>query len=217
MSGVVVAQIILNESSDRVITGIYSFDRACGGVLAIPSGFPFPTTNLQPGEVFWNTVDNVVYRRNDANTEWVSISTGLDLPGSTGDMIYYDGYQWINLPINIDGYFLSIKNGIPKWIHHDNIRRLIHLAENGPFEGFASGAYREVTGTVFPTSIIWYNDSSKNKKIVEQNIVYNNNKTMDTITYKVYDEDGSTLLLTVTDSITYTNRVFEQSRIRTIT
>jgi len=98
---------------------------------------------------------------------------------------------------------------------HRILRQLIHFIDDGPAEGFTSGAYREVTGTVFPTSIIWYTDSGKTEKIVEKNITWSG-VTPTTIEWKMYDEDGSTLLVTVSDAITYSG-IFETSRTRTIT
>lgn len=101
---------------------------------------------------------------------------------------------------------------------HKALRQLIHLAHNGPFEGFTSGAYLETTPAAnpFPTSFIWYESSAKLKKIVEETVTYNANKTIATDTWKVYDTDGSTVLVTVTDTITYSD-VFETSRTRTVT
>jgi len=98
---------------------------------------------------------------------------------------------------------------------HKILRQLIHFIDDGPAEGFASGAYREMAGTVFPTSIIWWESSSKSKKIVEKNITWTGvNPT--TIEWKVYDTDGTTVLATVSDSISYSG-VFETNRTRTIT
>lgn len=97
---------------------------------------------------------------------------------------------------------------------HAALRQLIHFIDDGPAESFASGAYREVTGDVFPSAIVWWESSSKLKKIVEKLITWTGvNAT--TIVWKVYDTDGSTVLATVTDAITYSG-VFETSRTRTI-
>ena len=97
---------------------------------------------------------------------------------------------------------------------HRILRQLIHFIDNGPAEGFASGAYREVTGTIFPTAIIWYTDSGKTDKIVEKTIIWTGiNPT--TIEWKMYATDGSTVLATVTDTITYSG-IFEISRSRAI-
>lgn len=90
---------------------------------------------------------------------------------------------------------------------HKDLRQLIHLADiGGPFEGFSSGAYKEVLppNDPFPTSIIWWESSAKLKKIVEKTISYSQGKSKPTpITYKVYDTDGVTILATVTDNIYY--------------
>lgn len=102
---------------------------------------------------------------------------------------------------------------------HKTLRQLVHLAEEGgPFEGFASGAYQETlpSANPFPTSIIWWTSSAKTAKIVEETITYNANKTIATDEWKVYDVDGTTVLVTVTDTISYSG-VFETDRTRTIT
>lgn len=100
---------------------------------------------------------------------------------------------------------------------HAALRQLIHLADGvgGPFEQFLSGAYREISGGAFPTSKIWYESSAKTKKIVEKTITRNPNQTPATIEWKAYATDGSTVIATVTDTITYSG-VFETSRTRTI-
>lgn len=101
---------------------------------------------------------------------------------------------------------------------HKALRQLIHLADGGgPFEGFASGAYMELLPAAdpFPTSAIWWESAAKLKKIVEQTVTYNPNKTIATEQWKAYDTDGSTVLATVTDTIAYSG-VFEISRTRTI-
>jgi len=98
---------------------------------------------------------------------------------------------------------------------HRTLRQLIHFIDNGPAEGFTSGAYREtIHSGVFPTAIIWWESVSKLKKIVEKTLAYTG-AFPTTITWKMYDTDGSTILATVTDSLTYSGSK-ETSRIRTI-
>jgi len=97
---------------------------------------------------------------------------------------------------------------------HKTLRQLIHFIDNGPAEGFVTGAYREMTGTVFPTAIVWWESSSKLKKIVEKLVTWSG-VNPSTIVWKVYDTDGSTVLATVTDTITYSG-IFETSRTRAI-
>ena len=100
---------------------------------------------------------------------------------------------------------------------HRTIRQLIHFLEEGPAEGFASGAYKETLPAAdpFPTSFIWWESAAKLKKIVEETVTYNANKTIATDEWKVYDTDGSTVLATVTDTMSYSG-IFETSRTRTI-
>jgi hypothetical protein len=98
---------------------------------------------------------------------------------------------------------------------HKALRQLIHFIEDGPAEGFASGAYKETTPSgPFPTSEIWWESSSKLKKIVEHTVTWTGvNPT--TEVWKMYDTDGSTVLVTVTDTISYSG-IFEASRTRAI-
>lgn len=100
---------------------------------------------------------------------------------------------------------------------HAAIRQLVHLADGvgGPFEQFLSGAYREIESSPFPTSVIWWESELKLKKIVEKTISRNSNKTPSSIEWKVYDTDGSSVLATVTDSVSYSG-VFETNRTRNI-
>lgn len=101
---------------------------------------------------------------------------------------------------------------------HRALRQLIHFIDEGPADGFASGAYKETlpAGNPFPASIIWWTSAAKTAKIVEKTITRNSNKTPSQIQWKMYDVDGTTVLVTVTDAITYANNVFETSRTRTI-
>lgn len=98
---------------------------------------------------------------------------------------------------------------------HDALRSLIHFINDGPAEGFASGSFRETTGTVFPSAIIWYvvGSTPPAGKIVEKLITYTG-AFPTTIVWKMYDTDGSTVLITITDTITYSGP-FETGRTRT--
>ena len=97
---------------------------------------------------------------------------------------------------------------------HKTLRHLIHFIDNGPAEGFLSGAYREMTGTVFPTAIIWYDKSGAGKKKIVEKLITWTGVNPTTIVWKVYDA-SETLLATVTDTIAFSG-VFETSRSRAI-
>jgi hypothetical protein len=97
--------------------------------------------------------------------------------------------------------------------NHEAIRQLIHFIEDGPTTG--DTIRRENTGTVFPTAIVWYHTvNTVEVKLVEKLITWTGvNPT--TIVWKLYD-DSETLLVTITDAISYTG-VFETGRTRVIT
>lgn len=96
------------------------------------------------------------------------------------------------------------------------LRSLVHFINEGPADGFASGAYKEIlpSANPFPTSVIWWSSAAKLKKIVEKTITYTGaNPT--TIVWKSYASDGVTVLATVSDAISYSGP-FETVRTRTI-
>jgi hypothetical protein len=100
---------------------------------------------------------------------------------------------------------------------HKTLRHLIHFINEGPGDGFASGAYKTTlpAGDPFPTSIIWWESSAQTEKIVEKTLTLNSNKTPSQIEWKMYDTNGVIVIATVTDSITYSG-IFEISRTRII-
>lgn len=101
---------------------------------------------------------------------------------------------------------------------HAALRELVHLAKDGgPFEGFASGAYREILPAAdpFPTQVIWWTSAAKTAKILEHELAYNPNKTIATSTWRVYAVDGTTVLVTSTDTMTYSG-IYETHRTRSL-
>jgi hypothetical protein len=98
---------------------------------------------------------------------------------------------------------------------HNALRQLIHFIDQGPTDGWASGTFSESTYTgVNLDSEIWYEDNTKAKKIVELEITTYSGVLPTTEVWKIYDSDGSTVLVTLTDVITYSG-VFEATRTRT--
>lgn len=105
---------------------------------------------------------------------------------------------------------------IPTETQHQALRQLIHFIDNGPTNGFASGAFREnlPAADPFVTSVTWWTTSGKTHKIVEKLITYTGVLATQ-VQWKMYAADGSTVLATVTDAITYSG-IFESNRTRTI-
>jgi hypothetical protein len=72
---------------------------------------------------------------------------------------------------------------------------------------------RLATESIVITGEIWYEDATKAKKIVQLALLYTG-VLPTTETWTVYDTDGATPLVTLTDSVTYSG-VFEINRTRT--
>ena len=97
---------------------------------------------------------------------------------------------------------------------HEQLRQLIHFIDDGPGFGFASGAYREVSGVPFPTAITWYESSNKTAKIVEK-LISLPLIAPTGITWNMYGVGGTPIVQTIGDRIVYTG-IFEISRTRAI-
>jgi hypothetical protein len=108
----------------------------------------------------------------------------------------------------------AIPSGTLTEEQHKALRQLIHFIDNGPAESFASGAYREVTGTAFPTAVIWYDKAGAGKKKIVEKLISYTGSFPTTIVWKVYNV-SEVLLATISDAISYSG-AFETSRTRTI-
>lgn len=190
----------------------------------LPSATPFPTS-----VIWWTSVaktakiveETVTYNPNNtvATDNWKVYHTdGVTLLAEITDAIVYSGVFELNRTRTIIDYGPPVTTTIT-FDEHKVLRQLIHLAEEGgPYEGFTSGAYQETLPSAdpFPTSVIWWTSVAKTSKIVEETLTYNPNNTVNTDQWKVYATDGTTVLATVTDTITYSG-VFELNRTRVIT
>lgn len=161
----------------------------------------------------------------------VPINPNEDAIEAAGIYLQDETYRDENVAVFRNGddmSFMDVSNPTPKTLTeliagtgglteeaHKTLRQLIHFIDSGPAEGFASGAYREVTGTIFPTAIIWYTDGTKAEKIVELNITWSG-VVVSQMEWKVWDTGSpQSVIATVTDAISYSG-VFETSRTRTI-
>lgn len=162
-------------------------------------------------------------RRKFLNHDIELVISNIDLLQFTDCGIQYlEGYGFttgVTIGYNqLDGYVQSLLGGggsiEPQ---HKTLRDLIHFIDEGPGDGFASGAFKEnlPSGSPFPTSVTWYLDVAKTKKLVEKFITYTNTAFPTTIHWNMYDFDGVTIIHTVIDTITY-NAAFEATRTRAI-
>jgi hypothetical protein len=151
-------------------------------------------------------------------------ATSYPITSNDSSQGYSIGSCWINTTSQNEFICVSASVGAAVWksttggsfltsTQHAALRQLIHFIDGGPAEQFATKAYRENTGTVFPTAIIWYTSSAKTNKIVEKDITWTG-AFPTTVAWKMYDASNN-LLVTVTDAIVYSGP-FETYRTRTI-
>lgn len=115
----------------------------------------------------------------------------------------------------VNGLEVSSGSGMSS-SEHESLRQLIHFIDEGPSTGFSSGAFKEIIGQPFPTSITWYTNAAKTRKIIEKLIVRNTSNNPTIITWNMYDVNGITIINTIVDTFAYINDSFEISRTRTI-
>lgn len=96
---------------------------------------------------------------------------------------------------------------------HKTLRQGIHFVDGGPAEGFTSGATRTTAGGLFPTLIEW---KTAGGDLIYDKAINGPVITPSPIVQRVYDTDGTTVLVTLSDAITYSG-IAETSRVRTIT
>lgn len=100
---------------------------------------------------------------------------------------------------------------------HRTLLQLIHFIDEGPAEGFTSGATKTVTGGFFPTLIEWKRQDAT--LLLEKIITRSGGGATlikpTPVVWKIYDTDGSTVLATISDAVAYSG-VAEVSRVRTI-
>lgn len=197
----------------------------------------FQDWGLAPGDVVYlsgtgpsdgyNSIQSIIDQNNLITANNLFNSSGMGMlwvfhpPGASRvgvDNRFFTTVTGATVQEVIESIDLQITGGGISAETHKSLRQLIHLANGGPFEGFATGAYKETlpSGSPFPTTIVWWESSAKLKKIVEKQISYSLGKAKPTpITYIVYSTDGVTPIVTVTDNVVY-NGPFEISRTRSV-
>jgi len=190
-----IGQIVGTTSSTKniEITGFRTFDID----HPIESGDRVRLLNTSAGAADgYYIVNLIVDDYNFTVVENINDSTGGDgyfmfIPGAQKVGFDPTGLN-ITTSTNLQNAIIDIANNSFSSGQHKSLRQLIHFIDNGPAEGFISGAYREIlpTESPFPTSVIWWESSAKTEKIVEKIYTYNDNKTVSQVQWKMYDTDG---------------------------
>jgi hypothetical protein len=100
---------------------------------------------------------------------------------------------------------------------HVSVRHLIHFIEEGPAEGFTTGAYKEIlpAASPFPSSVTWWTSAAKLIKIVEKIITRNSNQFPTIVEWKMYST-SNVVLTTVTDTYDYSGGILTPAITRSI-
>lgn len=155
------------------------------------------------------TPDRFPGKREEEEVAFEEQSPGAE-PSALGAVIYVDGRfrLW-----DVRGKFDPNAAAL-----HPTFRHAAHfLPENSPGEGFAAGPYvSEVnyTGNT-PTDETWFESAAKLKRICRWEATYTGVQVV-TETWIVYQEDGVTPRVTVSDAISYAGNK-ESGRVRSIT
>lgn len=155
-----------------------------------------PTT---PDDIQGGTTDADLLILRDAATNPSAVG---EFRRNGGDLLAYDGIGLFNL---------RGSGGISA-DDHKTLLQLIHFIDEGPAEGFATGATKTITGGIFPTEVLWRRADTT--ALVRQSIAWSG-VVPSSVVWRVYAADGVTVIATVTDAITYTG-IVETSRTRSI-
>jgi hypothetical protein len=125
-----IVHIVIDDSTSKVITGTYEWDRTNNGKLIIPAYNGEPSSP-SAGEFYWDISTNVLYRRNDTNTDWDAQESLAALHASThevggDDLVTHD---------NLTGAGTNSHENIDTHIGDDNI----HFTESSIDHGSITG------------------------------------------------------------------------------
>lgn len=136
--------------------------------------------------------------------EQILFLSGTDLPIDSGSIVYVtsSGFRF-----NDEGSQIRLRH----WMQH--------FIDDGPAVAFGTNLFKETlpSASPFPTSYVWWDNPAKNRQILRLEVTRSNpgNKPT-TENWKLFSEDGTSVIETVTDVISY-NGAFETSRTRTTT
>lgn len=146
------------------------------------------------------------------NQEGIILEQTSSSPTTVGEILFVSGSGFQLL--QNDGITM-IRSGNINSDDHKTLRQLAHLVdESGPLGSlWNNNLFNETGPKPFMTASIWWSNTMRTHKIVEQKITRLQNKMPATIQWIVYAENGLTILESHTDTITY-DGLLEISRIR---
>jgi len=205
--------VVINTISDGEGLLLPSFDHpAQAGDIAYIFGSSGADGYYTIASIVSDTVFTVVESINNSTGGYVDFM----FPVGAGLVGFNPTGLTITDATNVQGAIKDIDQNAVQPTSHETLRQLIHFISEGPGDLFAVNAYKEVTpfANPFPTNIVWYNDNTKTKKIIEKIITWSIPFPIN-ITWNMYGTDGVTIIESLTDTIVYSGP-FETSRTRHI-
>jgi hypothetical protein len=146
------------------------------------------------------------------------IDDGTTVPATEGFIAYRNG-AWIM--VDSEGEFDPRSGSGLSEAQHRALDHLVHfMSGGGPGPGIATQPFYQKVGSIlFPTSIIWWVDTDRTKKIYEKILTRTGegtNLAPNPITHKTYKTDGNIAAQAVEVPVYY-NGIFRITATRTFT
>lgn len=153
------------------------------------------------------------YKLRAGDIEIVESDINLLEFNSDQKQIYKDFGITKGLEIDLDNLTNDV---ITYFTSNSSLNNLINFIDDGPID-LLNDSYKEIIGQPFPTQITWYTNINKTHKIIEKiiNRVEDCQPQVSSIVWNSYQSDGSTILHSIKDTISYSNN-FESTRNREI-
>jgi hypothetical protein len=120
---------------------------------------------------------------------------------------------------DVSGSYVLVNSSsnLPEGQEHELLQQLIHLSNDDGPRGiqWPNNLVKDTgpAGNAFPSASVWWTDSTRTKKVVEQQITRNSSQLPVTVQWLAYASDGVTVVESYTDTITYSG-VIETTRTR---
>lgn len=145
------------DETDDETTNEHLLDLADGSLTGSKVGDGVPAANIAAGSLDTNVmVSSIVFNAVHTNAVANNAITGAKIAmgsDASGDILYYDGSDYVRLPKGSDGEVLKLASGLPDWDTDNTGGSSSSLA-------IATGTSTGFTGTVSsPTAIINFNSA----------------------------------------------------------
>lgn len=142
----------------------------------------------------------------------------LQSTSSADSRVYVDrdsadqGIRFTEPTVGVKKLNRLVSNSLSDTQSHQALLDIIHFLDDGPGDGWASGAVRVRTGTA-PNAggWVWYTSTAQTARIIDCTITYTGSSIVPaTKVWRLYAANGTTVIRTVTDTYTWTGPILTQ-------